>query len=58
MFAVVQSFLHLQFKIPSELMQVNLDVGKKAGHAICGGYVSGMFGFFFTEGPDYNFGFK
>ncbi|TFJ80855.1 hypothetical protein NSK_007810 [Nannochloropsis salina CCMP1776] len=25
--------------------------GKAAGHAICGGHVSGMFGFFFTEGP-------
>jgi hypothetical protein len=28
-----------------------LKEGKAAGHAICGGHVSGMFGFFFTEGP-------
>ena len=23
---------------------------------MCGGYIRGMFGFFFTEGPIYNFG--
>ena len=28
-----------------------LDAGKAAGHAVCGGHISGMFGFFFTEGP-------
>jgi len=28
-----------------------LDAGKEAGHAVCGGHISGMFGFFFTEGP-------
>lgn len=43
-------------KITGELIQGILDAGKKAGHAICGGYISGMFGFFFTEGPVYNFG--
>ncbi|PQM43176.1 glutamate-1-semialdehyde 2 1-aminomutase chloroplastic-like [Prunus yedoensis var. nudiflora] len=42
-------------KITSELIQGIIDSGKKAGHAICGGYISGMFGFFFTEGPVYNF---
>merc|ERR1712182_62813 len=24
---------------------------KEAGHSICGGHISGMFGFFFCEGP-------
>ncbi|KAK8586521.1 hypothetical protein V6N13_010112 [Hibiscus sabdariffa] len=42
-------------KITGELVQGILDAGKKTGHAICGGYISGMFGFFFTEGPVYNF---
>ncbi|KAJ0112605.1 hypothetical protein Patl1_01274 [Pistacia atlantica] len=42
-------------KITNELIQGILDVGKKAGHAICGGYIGGMFGFFFTEGPVNNF---
>jgi len=28
-----------------------LDAAKEAGHAVCGGSISGMFGFFFTEGP-------
>lgn len=48
------NYEHLN-KITSELIQGILDAGKKAGHAICGGYISGMFGFFFTEGPVYNF---
>lgn len=43
-------------KITSELTQGIIDAGKKAGHAICGGYISGMFGFFFAEGPVHNFG--
>merc|ERR1712185_444859 len=28
-----------------------LDAAREAGHAVCGGHISGMFGFFFTEGP-------
>ncbi|GMH33787.1 hypothetical protein BSKO_01621 [Bryopsis sp. KO-2023] len=28
-----------------------LEAGKEAGHAVCGGYIGGMFGFFFAEGP-------
>merc|ERR1719253_2533902 len=28
-----------------------LDAGKEAGHAVTGGHISGMFGFFFCEGP-------
>ncbi|KAJ9163928.1 hypothetical protein P3X46_023550 [Hevea brasiliensis] len=42
-------------KITGELVQGILDAGKRAGHAMCGGHISGMFGFFFTEGPVYNF---
>ncbi|KAF6137947.1 hypothetical protein GIB67_041820 [Kingdonia uniflora] len=38
-------------KITGELTQGILDSGKKAGHEMCGGYISGMFGFFFTNGP-------
>lgn len=42
-------------KITGELIQGILNAGKKAGHAICGGYINGMFGFFFTEGLIFNF---
>ncbi|KAK3000401.1 hypothetical protein RJ639_021055 [Escallonia herrerae] len=42
-------------KITGELLQGILNAGKKAGHAVCGGYISGMFGFFFTNGPVFNF---
>ncbi|XP_021775819.1 glutamate-1-semialdehyde 2,1-aminomutase, chloroplastic-like [Chenopodium quinoa] len=42
-------------KITGELTQGLLDAGKKAGHAMCGGYIRGMFGFFFTDGPVYSF---
>ncbi|KAI4303954.1 hypothetical protein MLD38_039530 [Melastoma candidum] len=42
-------------KITGELTQGILDAGKAAGHDICGGFIRGMFGFFFTNGPVYNF---
>ncbi|XP_058103030.1 glutamate-1-semialdehyde 2,1-aminomutase, chloroplastic-like [Magnolia sinica] len=42
-------------KITQELVQGILDAGKRAGHEVSGGNISGMFGFFFTEGPVYNF---
>lgn len=42
-------------KITSELVEGLVAAGKKAGHAICGGYINGMFGFFFTDGPVHNF---
>lgn len=42
-------------KITGDLIQGILDAGKKSGHAMCGGHIRGMFGFFFTEGPVYNF---
>merc|ERR1712242_128912 len=28
-----------------------LNAAREAGHAVCGGYISGMFGFFFCQGP-------
>ncbi|XP_077250418.1 glutamate-1-semialdehyde 2,1-aminomutase, chloroplastic-like [Tasmannia lanceolata] len=42
-------------KVTKELVRGILDVGKMAGHEVSGGYISGMFGFFFTEGPVYSF---
>merc|ERR1712176_1005870 len=38
-------------KITSRLVTGILEAGKAAGHAISGGHISGMFGFFFCEGP-------
>merc|ERR1712039_970126 len=35
----------------SKLINGILDAGKEAGHAVTGGHISGMFGFFFCEGP-------
>ena len=32
-----------------------LQVAKETGHAACGGHISGMFGFSFTEGPVHNY---
>eukprot|EP01018_Ginkgo_biloba_P017084 Gb_24868 [translate_table: standard] len=42
-------------KVTGRLIQGLLEAGKNAGHQVCGGHISGMFGFFFTEGPVYNF---
>ncbi|KAI3763233.1 hypothetical protein L1987_53686 [Smallanthus sonchifolius] len=42
-------------KVTRQLIEGILDAGKAAGHEICGGHISGMFGFFFTDGPVYNF---
>lgn len=44
------SYEHLD-KITGRLINGILEAGKAAGHAVCGGHISGMFGFFFTEGP-------
>ena len=38
-------------KMTEKLISGIIDAGKEAGHAVCGGHISGMFGFFFTEGP-------
>ncbi|XP_015073176.1 glutamate-1-semialdehyde 2,1-aminomutase, chloroplastic [Solanum pennellii] len=48
------TYEHLD-KITAELTQGILDAGKKTGHAMCGGSIRGMFGFFFADGPIYNF---
>lgn len=32
-----------------------LAIAKETGHPMCGGSISGMFGFFFTEGPVHNY---
>lgn len=42
-------------RITSRLIKGLLDVAKETGHPSCGGSVSGMFGFFFTEGPVHNY---
>ncbi len=44
------SYEHLD-KVTSRLIAGLLEVGKETGHAMCGGSISGMFGFFFCEGP-------
>lgn len=38
-------------RLTSRLINGILDAGRAAGHKVCGGHISGMFGFFFTEGP-------
>jgi glutamate-1-semialdehyde 2,1-aminomutase len=48
------SYEHLE-RVTSRLIAGLLEEGKKAGHAMCGGSISGMFGFFFCEGPVRNF---
>eukprot|EP00286_Rhodomonas_abbreviata_P017059 CAMPEP_0181324976 /NCGR_PEP_ID=MMETSP1101-20121128/20662_1 /TAXON_ID=46948 /ORGANISM="Rhodomonas abbreviata, Strain Caron Lab Isolate" /LENGTH=478 /DNA_ID=CAMNT_0023433219 /DNA_START=51 /DNA_END=1487 /DNA_ORIENTATION=+ len=42
-------------KNTKRLMEGILGAAKEAGHAVCGGSISGMFGFFFCEGPVNNF---
>lgn len=44
------AYEHLD-KITKQLVQGILDAGKETGHAMCAGSISGMFGFFFCEGP-------
>jgi len=38
-------------RLTSKLINGILDAAREAGHAVCGGHISGMFGFFFCEGP-------
>jgi len=38
-------------KLTSKLIDGILSAAKEHGHAVCGGHISGMFGFFFCEGP-------
>eukprot|EP00931_Biecheleriopsis_adriatica_P052548 TRINITY_DN3058_c0_g1_i1.p1 TRINITY_DN3058_c0_g1~~TRINITY_DN3058_c0_g1_i1.p1 ORF type:complete len:516 (+),score=128.42 TRINITY_DN3058_c0_g1_i1:73-1620(+) len=44
------SYEHLD-KITGKLINGILDAARAAGHQVCGGHISGMFGFFFCEGP-------
>lgn len=38
-------------KTSARLITGLLEIGKEFGHAVCGGYVGGMWGLFFCEGP-------
>merc|ERR1719217_840476 len=42
-------------KMTKRLIEGILKAGRDNGHAVCGGSISGMFGFFFQEGPVKNF---
>lgn len=42
-------------RITKKLADGMLQIAKETGHAACGGQISGMFGFFFTEGPVHNY---
>merc|ERR1739838_713744 len=44
------SYEHLD-KITGRLINGILEAARAAGHAVTGGHISGMFGFFFCEGP-------
>merc|ERR1712014_192326 len=45
-----EAYKHLD-RVTGKLIDGILAAGKEAGHAVCGGHISGMFGFFFCEGP-------
>mmetsp|Transcript_17978 Transcript_17978/g.44286 ORF Transcript_17978/g.44286 Transcript_17978/m.44286 type:complete len:466 (+) Transcript_17978:3-1400(+) len=38
-------------KLTGRLINGILDAAREAGHEVCGGHISGMFGFFFCKGP-------
>jgi glutamate-1-semialdehyde 2,1-aminomutase len=42
-------------RVTSRLIAGLLNAAKETGHAACGGSISGMFGFFFAEGPVANY---
>merc|ERR1719378_945391 len=42
-------------KMTEKLINGILDAAKDAGHEVCGGHISGMFGFFFRACPVNNF---
>jgi glutamate-1-semialdehyde 2,1-aminomutase len=42
-------------KITQRLINGILAAAKETGHAMCGGSISGMFGFFFCDGPVHNY---
>lgn len=42
-------------RITKKLSDGLLQIAKEAGHAVCGGQISAMFGLFFTAGPVHNY---
>lgn len=48
------TYEHLD-RVTKRLTDGLLQIAKETGHAACGGQISGMFGFFFTEGPVRNY---
>jgi len=42
-------------RVTKRLANGMLEIAKETGHAGCGGSISGMFGFFFAEGPVHNY---
>nr|WP_041268339.1 glutamate-1-semialdehyde 2,1-aminomutase [Geitlerinema sp. PCC 7407] len=42
-------------RITKKLANGLLEAAKEAGHAVCGGQISGMFGLFFAAGPVHNY---
>jgi glutamate-1-semialdehyde 2,1-aminomutase len=42
-------------RITKKLSDGLLKIAKEAGHAVCGGQISGMFGLFFAAGPVHNY---
>jgi len=42
-------------QVTKQLISGLLAIAKETGHPMCGGYISGMFGFFFTPGPVHNY---
>jgi glutamate-1-semialdehyde 2,1-aminomutase len=42
-------------RVTKKLADGLLQIARETGHAACGGQISGMFGFFFTEGPVHNY---
>ncbi|DBB00157.1 hypothetical protein WJX77_003286 [Trebouxia sp. C0004] len=48
------AYEHLE-KITGRLIEGILQAGRDAGHAVTGGHISGMYGFFFTDGEVKNF---
>lgn len=42
-------------QVTQKLAKGMIAIAQETGHAACGGQISGMFGFFFTEGPVHNY---
>nr|B8HYK1.1 RecName: Full=Glutamate-1-semialdehyde 2,1-aminomutase; Short=GSA; AltName: Full=Glutamate-1-semialdehyde aminotransferase; Short=GSA-AT [Cyanothece sp. PCC 7425] len=42
-------------QITAKLINGLLTIAREAGHQVCGGHISGMFGLFFTAGPVHNY---